>query len=172
MANGNTGAGHAISVLSNVLNSANSERERMAAILERCHSEFAIERQLRAEAEAEVERLRMELDTKNAELSAVKDRNVSLEREVKVMVSAIEVAGEQIRENGKMITDSIDRISSGLPGHVSDIDIAAFPIEEPVRTYVRDPVGDSIEDKFSAIEREIAAAISSRPASAPMRASA
>lgn len=171
MAHSTTGAGHAISVLSNVLNSANSERERMASILERCHSEFSIERQLRAEAEAEVERLRTELDTKNAEVAALRDRNTSLEREVKVMVSAIEVAGEQIRENGKMITDSIDRISSGLPDHVSDINIAAFPVEDPAPVLARDPVGDSIADQFSALEREIAAAISSRPGS-QMRASA
>jgi chromosome segregation ATPase len=154
----NPGASHAISVLSTVLNNANNERERMARILGRYHAEFATERQARLDAEGEVARLQNLLDAKTSEVAALTDRNVSLEREVKIMVSAIEVAGEQIRENQRLITDSVGRISSDLP---EDLETAENYVGD-VHAQSPDLPTDEIHHQFSSIERELLSLMGSR----------
>jgi len=163
MSSNTTNAGHAIAVLSSVLTSANNERERMAAILDRYHSEFSIERRLRSEAEAENARLLALLDTKSAEVAALSDKSASLEREVKMMVSAIEVAGQQMRDNERMITECIGRITHDFPDDFP-VDYAAPVIQadEVGLSPLADPVGDELKEQFSAIENEIIAAINSR----------
>lgn len=156
-------AGHAISVLSNVLTSTNNERERMSAILDRYHSEFSTERRLRLEVEAENAKLLALLDTKNAEVSALSDKNVSLENEVKMMVSAIELASQKMRDNERIITESVARISNDFPKEFS-LD-SALPLvngDEVNMTPLPDPVGEQLKEKFDAIESELTAAINSR----------
>lgn len=119
--NNAVGMGHAISVLNDALVSAKSERERIAGVLGRFRSEFQTERDLRTRAEAEVARLQNLVDSLSSEVSLLRDANTCLEREARVMASAIEIAGDEIRANERKVAGILGHIANELPltGEVS-----------------------------------------------------
>jgi predicted nucleic acid-binding Zn-ribbon protein len=151
----NQGASAAISTLNTVLKNAESERERMANLLSKYHTEFSHERQKRLDAEAEVVRLKDLLSAKTGEAVSLTERNATLEREVKIMVSAIEVAGEQIRDNQRAITDSVSVIANDFP-----LEFMAAT-DEADDGYGLDASHDGQAHHFNTMERELISLMSS-----------